>query len=322
MSAWQTSMAWLSNHSRNPHRVNSRSPHGDLHVGIGAFQLECGIDRVLVGRFLDEVDVDFPQTLNQAGRCGRGIDAGRIAHQRHVRSRSISHSTVVVDGSSDLLDFIEGLGQWAESGLEGVEPFLFDGLEDVFLQGGLPLGEDVADPGVETDPVPYTPSQQLVYGQAGCLAFEVPKRLIDPAHGAGVHDAHSPPEMAEAQGPDASDFQGVHPQEARAEFRLDLGLDGELAVLGGRLSDSGETLIGADLDEDPVPARSPAVRVWDLHHVCDDVCDFHSTISSAEWQTVISSLGEGLVNASSGPSSVRTVSPECGGKKAAACLFK
>ena len=121
--------------------------------------------------------------------------------------------------------------------------------------------------------------------------------------------------MAETQGPDASDFQGVHPQEPRPEFRLDLGFDGELAVLGGRLSDSGETLIGADLDEDPVPARSPAVRIGDFHHVCDDVCDFHVAFSSSEWQTFIPSLGEGLVIASSAPSSRRNVSPECGGKK-------
>ena len=78
-----------------------------------------------------------------------------------------------------------------------------------------PSAKTSRTPGIEADPVAHAPSQKLVYGQAGGFALEVPQGLIDPAHGAGVNDAHPPPEMAEAQGPDASDFQGVHSQEAR-----------------------------------------------------------------------------------------------------------
>jgi hypothetical protein len=114
-------------------------------------------------------------------------------------------------------------------------------------------------------------AQQCAHGDAEQLSLEVPERLVDPADGAGEHDAAGPVAGAAVRiqvEVDLLDLERIAPDDVFPEVPDHLRDHGFLATVGG-FANATDALVGED------PDVGPLATVVGLHELDGHVGDLH-----------------------------------------------
>ena len=260
---------------------------GDPDVGERLAERDQAVGGVHVDWLFDEQHPDLvAETLGQPMRGLEAEDATAVDHQFDIRPTRLTDFVGHGQGHVDLFFIVVGFDVLSGSKLERIES-LGSGRSHLLALG---RQAQVAS-GVQTDSIADRPAEQLVDRLAGDFAQDVPQGLVDAAGGAGGHHAIPPPVKPSHLLPDVVDPCWVLPDQQVGQVALDHRHHRQLVVLGRCLSDSHHSLVGLDLDEDPVAGRGMASGSGDAHQMCGQAGDFHEVVSSGNSGVVGSVVG-------------------------------
>ena len=105
---------------------------------------------------------------------------------------------------------------------------------------------------VDHHPVAAPTSQELIEGQAGHFALDVPERRIDGRDGAHRHRAPAPIRSTIKVLPDVLDHRRIAADERGDDVLGEVRRDGELAPVQRRVAQAVNALVGFDPEGDEV----------------------------------------------------------------------
>jgi hypothetical protein len=109
---------------------------------------------------------------------------------------------------------------------------------------------------IDHDPRAAGPAQQLVDGQAGELALDVPQRGVDRGDRRHGHRPPTPVGALVQVLPDVLDLVGVAADQAGDDVVGQIGLDRQLAAVQRGVADAVHAFVGDDLQGDEVAPRT------------------------------------------------------------------
>ncbi len=120
---------------------------------------------------------------------------------------------------------------------------------------------------VHGDPVTAPAAEELVDGEAGGLALDVPERGVDGRDGRHGDRTATPVAALVEVLPGVLDAGRVPAHEERADVVGEVAGDGQLAAVESRVADAGDALVRGDLEGHEVAARGghDDLGVDDLH---------------------------------------------------------